>query len=247
MVKTVTAAKTARKRNRKRKRRVASSSESSSSSSEDSSSGSENERPVTVKLRTQVSTKPVVSEDSSSSFESDSSDEGSVHLEDDVEMADASAPTENTDGQKRVVYSRSPSPVPAPIPSFLPTKPDGSVDTEGEQQLGDRFRKFWMQSVADAFQDDLVQIHKVGQEIEKENQAHSSSLPRSGTRNEQISAGNAGGFFGFRCGCFHVKLLDGNARCERDGRCYGQSDTLTTSCRRSTVLYDPNSILLYPI
>ena len=246
-MKAVAAAKTVRKRNRKRKRRVASSSESSSSS-EDSSSGSEDERPATVKLRTQIPARLAVSEDSSSSSESSSSsDEESIRLEDDVEMLDASVPTEKTDKQQRVVYSRSPSPVPAPIPSFLPTKPDGSVDTEGEQQLGDRFRKFWMQSVADAFQDDLVQIHKVGQEIEKENQAHSSPLPRSGTRNEQISAGNAGRFFGFRCGSFYVELLDGNARCERDGRCYGQSDTLTPSCRRSAVLYDPNSILLYPI
>jgi len=117
-----------------------------------------------VKLKTQVA-KPVVSEDSSSSESSESgsesdssSDEESVHQGDDVEMPDASGSTRK---RERTVYSRSPSPSPAPIPSFLPTKPDGSADTEGEQQLKDRFRKFWMQSVADAFQDDLVQIHKV--------------------------------------------------------------------------------------
>jgi len=116
-----------------------------------------------------VPAKPVVSEDSSSSSsessesrsESDSSsDEESVHQGDDVEMLDASDPTRKSDKKERAVYSRSPSPTPAPIPSFLPTKPDGSVDAEGEQQLKDRFRKFWMQSVADAFQDDLGQIHK---------------------------------------------------------------------------------------
>ena len=170
-MKAVTAAKNPRKRNRKRKRRVASSSESSSSpSSEDGSSGSEDEKPTTVKLKTQASAKPVVSKDSSSGSsesesESDSSDEESVRQGDDVEMLDASVPTEKNDKQERVVYSRSPSPTPAQIPSFLPTKPDGSVDTENEQQLKDRFRKFWMQSVADAFQDDLVQIHKVGREF----------------------------------------------------------------------------------
>ena len=77
-------------------------------------------------------------------------------------MLDATVPPQKSGKQKRVVYSRSPSPTPTPVPSFLPTKPDGSVDTESEQQLKDKFRKFWMQSVADAFQDDLVQIHKVG-------------------------------------------------------------------------------------
>ena len=169
-MKAVTAAKNPRKRNRKRKRRVASSSESSSSpSSEDGSPGSEDEKPTTVKLKTQASAKPVVSKDSSSGSsesesESDSSEEF-IRQGDDVEMLDASVPTEKNDKQERVVYSRSPSPTPAQIPSFLPTKPDGSVDTENEQQLKDRFRKFWMQSVADAFQDDLVQIHKVGREF----------------------------------------------------------------------------------
>lgn len=169
--KAVVAAKTARKRNRKRKRRVASSSESSSSS-EDGSSGSEGEESTTVKLKTQVLAKPIVSEDSSSSessgseSESDSSsdnssDEKSIRHEDDVEMIDPSVPpTGRPAEQGKVMYSRSPSPTPPPVPSFLPTKPDGSTDTESEQALKDRFRTFWMQSVAGAFQDDLMQIHK---------------------------------------------------------------------------------------
>lgn len=123
-----------------------------------------------MKLKTRVTPKPVVSEDSLSSSESSesesdsssSSDEASTNQEGDVEMIDASvSPAGKSDKRERVVYSRSPSPVPASIPSFLPTKPDGSVDTENERQLKDRFRKFWMQSVADAFQEDLVQIHKV--------------------------------------------------------------------------------------
>jgi hypothetical protein len=170
--KAVVAAKTARKRNRKRKRRVASSSESSSSSSEDSSSGSGDEEATTVKLKAQVLAKPVVSEDTSSSessgseSESDSSsdnpsDEKSILHEDDVEMIDPSVPPTGRPGERgKVTYSRSPSPTPPPVPSFLPTKLDGSIDTESEQALKDRFKKFWMQSVAGAFQDDLMQIHK---------------------------------------------------------------------------------------
>jgi ribosome assembly protein 3 len=165
--------KNTRKRNRKRRRRLVSSSEpSSSSSSEDTSSELEDEEPTTVKRKTQVPVKSAVSEASSSSSgssdsESDSesgseSNEGSIHPEDDIEMIDAPVPsTERTGKRVRIVYSRSPSPIPPPVPSFLPTKPDGSVNAESEQQLRDRFRKFWMQSVADAFQDDLGQIHKV--------------------------------------------------------------------------------------
>lgn len=194
-MKAVTAAKTARKRNRKRKRRIASSSESSESSTSDS----EDERPATVKLKTQVPAKPVVSEDSSSSSESSesesdsepSSDEESVNQERDIEMIDASvSPAGKSDKRERNVHSRSPSPVPALVPSFLPTKPDGSVDTESEQQLKTRFRKFWMQSVADAFQDDLVQIHKVWHEVSRQEIPTYLFLPHSGTRNEQISASN---------------------------------------------------------
>jgi len=224
-VKSVATAKTARKRNRKRKRRVASS-ESSSSSSEDTSSSAEDENPSTVKLKTQVSAKPVVSEDPSSSSESSeseqdsSSEAGSDHEGDDVEMLDASVPNKKYGKQDKVVYSRSPSPTPAPVPSFLPTKPDGSVDTEGEQQLKDRFRKFWMQSVADAFQDDLVQIHKVGGHKEKSEMWTHHSSPHLGARYEQIPAGNARGLFGFRRGCFYVKLFCGESQRERDGHCY---------------------------
>ena len=127
-----------------------------------------------MKLKTEVPTKSVVSEDSASSSESSesesdsesSSDEEAVHREDDEEMINASAyPAEKSDRRERVVYSRSPSPASISVPSFLPTKLDGSVDTESEQQLKDKFRKFWMQSVVDAFQEDLVQIHKVQYEI----------------------------------------------------------------------------------
>ena len=46
------------------------------------------------------------------------------------------------------------------MPAFL-ARLDGSHDEEKEQHLKDRFHKFWMASVADAFQDDLQEIQKV--------------------------------------------------------------------------------------
>lgn len=45
------------------------------------------------------------------------------------------------------------------MPSFLPG--DAShVQPHNEQVLKERFRKFWMVSVADAFKDDLEEIRK---------------------------------------------------------------------------------------
>jgi len=61
------------------------------------------------------------------------------------------------------VPRRSPSlsPPPASIPSFLPSKTSATeTDEQNEQLLKDRFRKFWMASVADGFKDDLEQIRK---------------------------------------------------------------------------------------
>lgn len=180
-----------------------------------------------MKLKTQLPDKPILVENSASSSESESesdSSEESDHQREDVEMLDASAPTEKSDKKERVVYSRSPSPSPPPVPSFLPTESDGSVDTESERQLKDRFRKFWMQSVADAFQDDLAQIHKVGVREISETLTHSSLY--LGTRHEQISAGDACRLFGFRRGCLYFKLFSGDLRRKRDGCCYEQSVTL---------------------
>ncbi|KAI0308863.1 hypothetical protein OF83DRAFT_1189700 [Amylostereum chailletii] len=62
------------------------------------------------------------------------------------------------EAQPRKRRTPSPSPPPAPIPPFLPAQP--SADAQAEQVLKDRFRKFWMASVADGFRDDLEQIRK---------------------------------------------------------------------------------------
>ncbi|THH13852.1 hypothetical protein EW146_g6412 [Bondarzewia mesenterica] len=149
-----------RKRNRKRKRRVASS--SSSSDSSDSSSSSSDEDAPTIKAKKHLPTKQVApdssTEDSSSSSSSDSDSD-----------AEPVAPTPAPDAtpaatrSSRVVAEKwtspPPSPPPASIPSFM-LHGDVSRGALDEHALKERFRKFWMASVADAFRDDLDQIRK---------------------------------------------------------------------------------------
>lgn len=144
-----------RKRNRKRKRRVVSSSSSSGSSSDSTSDG--DDAPT---IRRPVAAKATSSSSSSSSDSSSDSDSDAVvqpsHPVDRTLQREA-APT----NQNRM-RSPSVSPPPAPIPSFLPPKTTSTAQSEeNEQILKDRFRKFWMASVADGFKDDLEQIRKV--------------------------------------------------------------------------------------
>lgn len=172
---------TARKRNRKRKRRnVSSSSSSSSSSDSESSSGgiSEHAPATTAKLRVHGRTVvKVVSaagndagdDDSSESESSSSSNSGAE--ESDIEMAPAAqseasknAPLTSAEATATTVKTakmrqryESPPPVKdVPPPTLLPTN-----DVEKEQALKDRFRKFWMSNIADAFADDLNTIRNV--------------------------------------------------------------------------------------
>lgn len=63
--------------------------------------------------------------------------------------------------EKDAPRPRSPSPsLPsAEIPSFLP--PNTSADYEArEQAMKDKFRKFWMSSLAEGFKEDLEEIRK---------------------------------------------------------------------------------------
>ncbi|KAI4524815.1 hypothetical protein K525DRAFT_291507 [Schizophyllum commune Loenen D] len=96
------------------------------------------------------------SEDSSSSSESESDSDSSSAAED--------APAQAASGVPRPAASasrRSPSP-PLPsteIPSFLPDKSAPNAQ-EKEQELRDKFRKFWMSAVVDGFKDDLEEIRK---------------------------------------------------------------------------------------
>ena len=138
-------AKPARKRSRKRKRRAT----PSSSSSDSSSSEEENPKVVTP----QIQKKKTLSESSESS-ESDS-DSTSNDSEIIAEQA-----------QPKVIPPRRHSPSPPPIvekPSLIPfgsTEKDND-ELQKEIALKEKFRKFWMASVADGFKDDLEQIRKV--------------------------------------------------------------------------------------
>ncbi|KDQ28735.1 hypothetical protein PLEOSDRAFT_1038651 [Pleurotus ostreatus PC15] len=148
-------AKPIRKRNRKRKRRAASSS-SSSSSSDSNSSDSESVSPQ--KQAPVVATQAHASEPSSSSSSSSESDS------DDSDVPHRVEPTKETPGKVHVKQvptpERSPSPQPVPIPSFLPSQAEAAEVVEQEKVLKERFRRFWMSSIADAFKDDLEEIRK---------------------------------------------------------------------------------------
>lgn len=159
-----------RKRNRKRKRRVASSSSSSDSSDSDSSA-SDSPNVLKPKVSQSVNAPPPPSDDSDS--ESSSSDESSSSSsESDVAQEKGIQPTNDEDvvmendsrPQPKRSHTRcSPSPPPpsADIPSFFPTGGNTEQNENKEKELKDKFRKFWMTTIVDAFQDDLEEIRKV--------------------------------------------------------------------------------------
>ncbi|KAL4261677.1 Ribosome assembly protein 3 [Pleurotus pulmonarius] len=144
-------AKPIRKRNRKRKRRAASSSSSSSDSNSSDSESVSPQKPAPV-VTTQAS-EP--SSSSSSSSESDSEDS------DAPQRVESSKETPGKAQIKQVPpQGRSPSPQPVPIPSFLPSQTEAAEAAEQEKVLKERFRRFWMSSIADGFKDDLEEIRK---------------------------------------------------------------------------------------
>jgi len=57
--------------------------------------------------------------------------------------------------------SRSPSPPNRTIPPLVTLHPTTDEEKQRDAQLREKFRKFWMASVADAFKDDLEKIQKV--------------------------------------------------------------------------------------
>ena len=151
----VTKPPTQRKRNRKRKRRAASTSSSSDSSS--SYSTTEDETPkTTTKVVPVVPSlaQPQLASDSSSDSESSSSDDTTA------EIPRGRQPENVTPKTPRQISS-SPSPPSAALPSFLPL--ENAEDDVGskEKELQNRFRQFWMSSVADGFKEDLEEIRKV--------------------------------------------------------------------------------------
>ncbi|TDL17725.1 hypothetical protein BD410DRAFT_822565 [Rickenella mellea] len=150
-----------RKRNRKRKRRNLSSSESSSDSDESESGSSEangNTNHTKEKQKTKA-TVPVVDESSSSSSESESSssesESGSAPVAP-VTLSSGAATTQKSQPTRL----ESPPPPSTSLPSFLPQNNGSEQEKEKEALLKERFRKFWMASVADGFVDDLNEIRK---------------------------------------------------------------------------------------
>ncbi|KAF8554666.1 hypothetical protein OG21DRAFT_1597219 [Imleria badia] len=141
--------KPTRKRNRKRKRRVVS---DSSSSEEDSSSSSSStstpKKTVTIPVwQPKTSENADTDESSSSSEESrDDSDPGEEDLHISAPSSRPGHPAPPRD---------SPSPQPNDIPPFVPQNAP-----ESEQALKEKFRKFWMASIAEGFKDDLEEIRK---------------------------------------------------------------------------------------
>jgi ribosome assembly protein 3 len=142
-----------RKRNRKRKRRAASTSSSSDSSS---SSSTGDEAPKTT-----IKTVPIVPSLSQPQLESDSpSDSESSSDDTTAEIPRGRQPQNVTPKTPRQV-SPSPSPPSAALPSFLPSENAEDDSGSKEKELQNRFRQFWMSSVADGFKEDLEEIRKV--------------------------------------------------------------------------------------
>ncbi|OJA12946.1 hypothetical protein AZE42_07481 [Rhizopogon vesiculosus] len=153
------APKPARRRNRKRKRRAAS---SDSSSSDDDSSSDESVQP-TRQIRappTKVPESDTTSSSSSSSSDSDSEsdgdDAGASIVKKQVQVDNPTVPHEKGASRRN---SPSPPLPSAEIPSFLPSNPPAD-DMAHDQAMKDKFRKFWMSSIAEGFREDLEEIRK---------------------------------------------------------------------------------------
>ncbi|KAF7305843.1 Rsa3 domain-containing protein [Mycena chlorophos] len=143
-----------RKRTRKRKRRALStSSSSSSSSSEIDVPVAPKAPPIPVKTAEPSSSADDSDEESSSGSDSSSSDS------DTGPYTTKSMPTKGAPTTTRLQRRDSPSPPPQSptLPSFLPP-PDSPNVVDAEKEMKERFRKFWMASVADGFKDDLEQL-----------------------------------------------------------------------------------------
>jgi ribosome assembly protein 3 len=139
-----------KKRQRKRKRRAFPQSSSSSSSDPDTSPESVQEPPSP--LKTDIQDQSSSSTSSSSSAESESDDNENPVVQ------------RSSINVKKTVPLRpppSPSPPPVMIPPFMPPSNTPGDDENEERVLRDRFRKFWMNSLADGFKEDLEEIRKV--------------------------------------------------------------------------------------
>jgi ribosome assembly protein 3 len=94
------------------------------------------------------------SSSSSSSSESSSDAESSAEDNEDVEMK----PPEK---KGRRPPSRSPSPADDSLPMSIPLHPTTEQEKVKDAQMKERFRKYWMKSMAEGFGDELQQLQKV--------------------------------------------------------------------------------------
>jgi len=145
-----------KRRIRKRKRRQAQS--SSSSSSSDSDSDSQNAQKVTASPAA-VPTAPAEDRSEHSSFSDPDSTASASDAESVRDGGDARLQSPKRTAPRQ--QSRSPSPPDPTIPRLVTLNPTTDEEKQRDAQLRDKFRKFWMASVADAFSDDLEKIQKV--------------------------------------------------------------------------------------
>lgn len=70
---------------------------------------------------------------------------------------------EKATAPRRKSSSPSPSPPPEAIPTIFDSAQKMKPEEDGrENQLQDKFKKFWMAAVVDAFQNDLEHLRTVG-------------------------------------------------------------------------------------
>lgn len=206
--------KPARKRTRKRKRRVVS--DSSSSSEEDSSSSSD------TSVGPSKTTKPAPPEDTDTDESEDdvssSSDESQGVLDQGLEGVDMSLPSGRPERSEPPLQRDSPSPQPpVDIPPFIPQN-----TPESEQVLKEKFRKFWMASIAEGFKEDLEEIRKV---CVPPPEVHCCVLLNetrwTGTEPWPVTASTSHRVACFRCGCVLFEFY--RRLCERDGSRVGSA------------------------
>jgi hypothetical protein len=145
---------------------------SSSSSETDSDSDNESNTQQGTRRRISGGTQhPAEAEASESNPDADSSGSSSSEEEvlnhpsavekhsKDAEMAEVDHPESSS--ARRDSHSPSPPPTKRDLPSFLSKDADSQEEKAAQQQLKDKFRKFWMERMAASFKSDLEQIRKV--------------------------------------------------------------------------------------
>ena len=154
-----------RKRQRKRKRRNDISSDSDSDSDSDASSSIQQQIVKAPQQSTDVQGPDSDDSDSSSDSSGSSSSEqlfdktSPAKQPDDVKMADAER--DGPSAARRDSRSPSPPPLRRVLPTFLPEDAGSQAEKATQQQLKEKFRKFWMERMAAGFKGDLEQIQKV--------------------------------------------------------------------------------------